>query len=152
MLCKQVSWRIMDLPELYFNSLAWVPAGMNINAVPVANKGPDLTYSTLGKAFPVKYSFVCVTSMEVAAEALFDLLAPGSNITRATSPGVCADGMNTAGLTISTQMQDSSTGANLYSQIPPGPAIEQADVINYILATFSDVASVKVNPLIFSPL
>jgi len=48
----------MDLPSLYFNGLAWVPAGFQIAAMPVANNGSDLTYSTLGSTFPVKYSFV----------------------------------------------------------------------------------------------
>ena len=30
---KTASWRIMDLPELYFNSLAWVPAGFGVQAL-----------------------------------------------------------------------------------------------------------------------
>jgi penicillin V acylase-like amidase (Ntn superfamily) len=132
----------MDLPELYFNYLAWVPAGTKVNAMPVANNGSDLTYSTLGKTYDVKYSYVCITSTGLAIEAAVDLLAPGANITSSTSPGVCSDGMNTAGLAISALMQDSSTGASLYSAIPPGPAVEQLDLINYILSTFPDVASV----------
>ena len=136
---KTASWRNMDLPELYFNAMAWVPKGYPINFIPVASKGKSLQYSSMGKNYTTKNSFVCVTSMRPEIEALMNALAPGSKLNKKSSPGVCTDGMNIAGLAVSALMQPSSTGINLYNGT--GPAVEQVSADSARLVQFQSYSS-----------
>ena len=46
-----------------------------------------------------------IVSNFTSKQDLIDVLAPGSKVNAQTSPGVCTDGMNTAGLAVSALMQ-----------------------------------------------
>lgn len=116
----------MDLPVLYFNQLAWVPKGAMVSFIPVANTGSNLTYSSLGKAFKVRNSFVCVTSTRAQIEAAYNKLAPGSNLTKKSNPGDCTDGLNIAGLAVGVWclwegcMRGGMGGSNIGQVSQPG--------------------------------
>lgn len=56
-------------------------------------------------------------------------------------PGVCADGLNDAGLAASLQWQRDTNKVNAYSGA--GPAVNQMDFVNWVLGTFSRAADVK---------
>jgi hypothetical protein len=45
-----ISWRLLDLPPTYFNSMAWIPTNIGMQLLPVDGKS---TYSALGKSIKV---------------------------------------------------------------------------------------------------
>lgn len=127
---------VQDLTVLAFNEIAWIPAGIKSPVVPVLNSG----YSSLGKQYNVKYDFVCMT---LARDITVDILRasfPAGGLNTNTYPGICSDGMNSKGLTISLQWQTATTEWPEYSGT--GPAVDQLDLVQYVLASFSSMAEV----------
>lgn len=132
------SWRTMDLNTLPFNQIAWVAAGQEIQLIPVT---PDKGYSSLGKTYTSKYNFVCMTATKELIGGIIDDLLPGLVMDFKKWPGSCSDGWNTKGLAVSGQMQYGDTGINRYNG--QGPAVEQVDLITYMLAQYATVAEVR---------
>jgi hypothetical protein len=57
--------------------------------------------------------------------------------------GICNDGLNSAGLSLSLQWQLDTTNVPAYNPLKPGPSVDQADFANYVLANFGSVADLK---------
>ncbi|EFN53454.1 hypothetical protein CHLNCDRAFT_58529 [Chlorella variabilis] len=138
---KVVSARNMDFASLPPLALSWVPSGVNNPFIPVTGTN---TYSTLGRSYKRKYNYVCISP---ARKLMFDAAALVFPLIKQVSiknwPGVCNDGVNSAGLGMSLQWQLDTPGVPAYNKSQPGPAIDQGDVLQYILAMFGTVAELK---------
>ncbi|KAF8062972.1 cbh [Scenedesmus sp. PABB004] len=136
-----VSARTMDFANLPQLSISFVPSGSNNTLIPV--HGVD-GYSTLGRTYARKHSYVCVTpAIKPLLAAAAKVFPPLRKVNITNWPGVCSDGLNDAGLAVSLQWQLSTTGVPAYDPAQPGASINEGDVVSYILGSFSSVAELK---------
>lgn len=136
-----VSARNMDFAGLPPLAVSYVPSGLNDTFVPVWG----LLYSKLGKTYTRKFDYACVTPSRKllydAAAAAFPAWAKKVDISN--WPGICNDGINSAGLGLSLQWQLDTKNVPPYNPLKPGPSVDQADFANYVLANFGSVAELK---------
>lgn len=83
-----ISFRLLDLPSTYLNSLAFVPAGTQMQVLPVTGK----QYSSLGNSIRIKNSFVCMTASEDILQLAIAAADAGVVVDTDKWPGSCSDG------------------------------------------------------------
>lgn len=83
-----VSFRNLELPVVYFDTIAWVPAGASVSLLPVAAKKS----SSLGTTYTVSNGFVCLTSANNVTKELVDAALNLTRLNKNRWPGSCTDG------------------------------------------------------------
>ena len=126
-----------DFTNLPDDILVWAPSGTVVPLVPVSGKA---NYSTLGRSYTTRRNFVCISPLHTVLGNLIDLRY-GISLPLRAWPGVCADGLNDAGLALSLQWQRDTNKVNGYTG--KGPAVDQLDFAAWILGNFDTVAELK---------